>query len=355
MKRMATRCAIAATLVLGCLVAGCAHLGAGDGPVGATDAAEVAEEAGAPVWLEIDGRPFTEQDVDDWIRAECFAREVGNRSPSEAYQVRADSIEQIIDYEVVKAEAERRGVSTVLMISDEVEAMGPVTPAQIAVFYEDNRERLGAVPLEEAEDDIRLYLERQRPAELRARLRERADVRVLLEPPRTQVDASGPALGPEDAPVTLVEFSDYQCPFCRRAEPTLQELAARYPDQLRIVFRHFPLASIHPLARGAAEAAVCAEAQGRFWDYHEQLWSQGRALARADLRAGAQRVGLDMAAFDVCLDAPQTAQRVQEDVSAARAAGVRSTPSFFVNGIALQGARPLEDFVRVIERELARP
>jgi len=176
---------------------------------------------------------------------------------------------------------------------------------------------------------------------------------VLLERPRTQVEAAGPARGPADAPITIIEFSDYQCPFCRRAEPTLKQVLERYEGKVRFVFRHFPLDRIHPLARGASEAAACADQQGKFWEFHDQLFAENAQLDRAGLDTLAGKTGLDPAAFKLCMDERKTQALVEKDVQAGSAAGVSGTPAFFINGIPLRGAVPAEEFQRIIDDELA--
>ena len=178
---------------------------------------------------------------------------------------------------------------------------------------------------------------------------------MLIEPPRIDVAAEGPSLGPAGAPVTIIEFSDYQCPFCKRAEPTVREIAKRYPEQVRLVFRHFPLDNIHPEARSAAEAATCAEDQGKFWEFHELLFDElsepreGRSCASSPGQAK-----LDLAAFDACVAERRHRARVDADVAAGREAGVSGTPAFYVNGIPLSGARSVDEFVKLIERELEK-
>jgi protein-disulfide isomerase len=167
------------------------------------------------------------------------------------------------------------------------------------------------------------------------------------------ISTDGHARGPEDARVTIVEFSDYQCPYCARAEPIIADVMARYPDDVRFVYRHLPLA-MHPEARRASEAAVCAEAQGRFWDYHALLFANQRALAPDDLDAYAVELGLDMTAFDACLQSDATAERVGRDMEEAKRAGITGTPAFFVNGVPFHGARPAAEFVEIIESELQR-
>jgi predicted DsbA family dithiol-disulfide isomerase len=347
----------AATLVVGaCLVAGCAARGpqaTAPSPPPSSEAAAPAPDT-EPVWLEVAGRSYTSRDVDAWIRDECFEREVTSKPPHEQYEARADAIEHMADDLALKAAAARRGVSPEELLESEVAARGPVTAGEIAAFYEANRDRMGDVPLEDVAEDIARYLERQRPREVRAALREDARVRVLLEPPRILLDPVGPSRGPADAPVTVIEFGDYQCPFCRRAEPTVRALMERYPRDLRYVYRQLPLDSIHPGSRLAAQGAVCADSAGRFWEFHEELFANPKALARADLVRYARAVGLEPHSFEACLDHPGTRARVDQDVDAARAAGIRGTPTFVVNGILLSGVQPLDRFVRLIEQELER-
>jgi len=163
----------------------------------------------------------------------------------------------------------------------------------------------------------------------------------------------GPALGPADAPVTIVEFSDFNCPFCERVAPTLKALRARYPDRVRIVFRHYPL-PMHTRARAIAEAAVCADEQGAFWTFHDRIFADPKPLADAAIRDLAGTVGLDLTRFDSCLSNGEAATIVQRDLDAGAAAGVTGTPAFFVNGIPMSGAQPLASFVRVIDGEIAR-
>jgi protein-disulfide isomerase len=186
-----------------------------------------------------------------------------------------------------------------------------------------------------------------------AKLRENAEVTIDLEPPRIMVATTGPSRGSKDAPITIVEFSDYQCPFCGRAEPVMEDVLSRYPGQVRLVFRHLPL-GFHKNARPAAEASVCAENQGRFWEYHALLFQNQKALGAEALEKYAVDAGLDVEDFKTCLTDEPTRARVEEDLREAREAGASGTPAFFVNGIPLSGALPAEAFVKIIDEELAR-
>lgn len=162
-----------------------------------------------------------------------------------------------------------------------------------------------------------------------------------------------PSLGPANAPITLVEFGDFQCPFCRQWEQeTYQPLLAAYPGKIRFVFRDFPLTSIHPNAMPAAEAAQCANAQGQFWAYHDKLFGSEN-LSDDVYKQYAQELGLDMTKFNDCLTNHTSAAAIQSDMDFANNLGINSTPTFFINGLAVVGAQPLNTFTSVIDKELA--
>jgi protein-disulfide isomerase len=166
--------------------------------------------------------------------------------------------------------------------------------------------------------------------------------------------AGSPALGPADAPITIVEFSDYECPYCRRWHlETLPRLRAAYPEQLRFVFRDFPITSIHANAAPAAEAAHCAGEQDAFWEFNEKLFTMELGLSPSAYKQYASGLGLDEQAFGECVDERRYAKDVQDDFEFAANLGIRSTPTFFINGIALVGAQPFEVFQQVIDLELA--
>ena len=161
------------------------------------------------------------------------------------------------------------------------------------------------------------------------------------------------ATGPEDAPITIIEFSDYQCPFCRRwHQEVYQPLLAAYPGKIKLVYRHLPLTSIHPDAFPAAEAAMCAGEQNAYWQYHEKLFAS-ELLGTEVYKQYAQELGLDVTTFEACITDHKYQQAIQEDSDFAVNLGVRSTPTFFVNGLAIVGAQPLEVFKQVIDKELA--
>ena len=164
-----------------------------------------------------------------------------------------------------------------------------------------------------------------------------------------------PARGPQNAAVTIVEFSDFQCTFCKRyVDETQPLILATYGSRVRYVFRDFPIAQLHPQAQKAAEAAQCAFDQGKFWEYHDRLFQNQGLLDDASLKAHATALGLDASAFNTCLDSGKYTQEVQKDFDDARAYGVTGAPTFFINGRKVVGAKPYAEFSAIIEEELAK-
>jgi protein-disulfide isomerase len=170
---------------------------------------------------------------------------------------------------------------------------------------------------------------------------------------KVDVPADSPIRGPKFAPVTIVEWSDFQCPFCGRVMPTLKQVEDTYGDKVRIIFRHQPL-PFHPNAKPAAEASFAAAEQGKFWQYHDKLFANQQSLDRASLEKYAGEVGLDVKKFKASLDSGKFAKRVEEDSAAGMAAGANGTPTFFVNGREFVGAQPFESFKNVIDEELKK-
>src|SRR5262249_52548224 len=157
----------------------------------------------------------------------------------------------------------------------------------------------------------------------------------LQAPPvfRAEVAVDGaPFIGPDAAPVTIVEFTDFQCPFCKRVIPTLAQVRSRYGEKVKLVYRDFPLDNIHPQARKAAEAAQCAHDQGKFWAYHDALFANAPNAGAEQLKKYAQQVGLDLPSFERCLSSGTYAGSVQKSVDEGIRLGVTGTPAFFING-----------------------
>jgi protein-disulfide isomerase len=239
-------------------------------------------------------------------------------------------------------------------VGSKVEAPSDV---EVEAFYEQNQARIRA-PLEQVRSQVAQLLLSTRMDEARgklvAALRANSEVSVFLDPPRMRVNLDhAPLRGPETAAVTIVEFSDFQCPFCRRVQPTLAEVQKKYGDKIRWSFKDLPLVSIHPDAQKAAEAARCAGEQDKFWEYRAAMFEAAKISSELH-EATADKLGLDKPAFDACLQSDRYQAAVQADSDEAQSLGISGTPAFVINGIVLSGAQPLEAFVNVIDAELAR-
>lgn len=168
----------------------------------------------------------------------------------------------------------------------------------------------------------------------------------------TVTGSSNNVLGPESAKVTIVEYSDFQCPFCGKAAPTMKQILEKYPNDVRIVYKHFPL-PIHTNSKKAAEAAECAAEQGRFWEYHDTLFANQNALYTNMLKDYAKQIGLNTTQFNVCFDSGAMRNRVEQDKKEGESLGVRGTPAFFVNGKMISGAQPISVFEDAINKALS--
>lgn len=277
----------------------------------------------------------------------------------EEYEVRRQALERLISERILETEAASRGLSMDAYLKAEVADRVPApTPKEIADIYEANKKRFGGRTLEEISADLtRSVKERwqsEQEAVFRQALRSQAQVTILLKEPRAdlKVPADAPTLGPADAPVTLVEFLDYQCPYCQRVQPTVNELLTHYGTKLRFVHRDFLLG--HPRALPAARAARCAGDQKRFWEYHTRLLTEPSDFSDEDLRKRATSLGLDGAAFATCLGSDRFDPIIKRSVDQGTELGVSGTPTFFINGKRLVGVRPVEDFRQVIDAELGR-
>jgi len=299
------------------------------------------------------GKPIAATAVDDLVRAQLMdlrARE---------HQLRSQALDALITQALLEKEAATRGVTPEALHKAEVEDKAVVSDADAKAYYEANKARMGTTSEADALAQIKAGLGQQRQAERRAAfardLRKKYDVKVLLEPYRVPVEiGKAPMRGNPQAPVTVVEFSDFQCPYCVRARPTVNRVRETYGDKVRWVFRHFPL-DFHAQAEKAGEAAACAGEQGKFWEMHDLLWTNTAKLQVDDLKAHAATLGLDGPTFAQCLDSGKYAGLVESDLEAGQGYGVSGTPAFFVNGRPLVGAQPFDAFAQVIDDELQRP
>jgi protein-disulfide isomerase len=307
------------------------------------------------VLATVDGVAITRAEVEDALGATLAKVE------EQAFQMRKDQLDELIAARLLEAEAKKRGIAVDALIAQEVSGrVAAVTEADVDAFVTVNRHRIQGDPAK-LTPQIRGYLQEQREADRRTEfvegLRKAARVDVQLKAPpvfRAKVATDGfPSRGAADAPVTIVEFSDFHCPYCRAVQPTLNALLAKYPGKVRLVYRHFPLDSLHPQARRASEASWCAAEQDRFWQFHDRIYANGPDASPETLQRLASESGVDAARFSTCLASGRAATSIERDLQEGTSHGVSGTPGFFVNGRSLSGNLPLESFVRIIDEELA--
>ena len=279
------------------------------------------------------------------------------------YEILEQRLDQLIGERLLAQEAKRRNISVEDLLKTEVLAKAPDVPdSEVTGFINQNRGRLPKMDDKELRLKVWDHLRSQKVNEQRQSylqgLRGRSQVTVLLqEPTSARYEVSGErgfARGPKDAPVTIVEFSDFQCPFCKTATATIKQVLDKYPGKVRLVFRDYPLASLHPQAPKAHEAARCAGDQAKFWEYHDVLFERSPKIAPQDLKQYAQELKLNATAFDQCLDSGKYTAEVDKDFQEGVGLGLTGTPSFFINGKQIVGAQPLAAFQRVVDGELAK-
>lgn len=274
-------------------------------------------------------------------------------------EILENALERLVEEKLLETEAAKQGISKEELTAKEIDRKAPETTSEeIESFYEQNKQRI-KMAKEEALPQIGNYLRKQKAISARQvfmeTLEKECKVIRSLEPLRFDVSASQrPVQGPASAPVLLVLFSDFQCPYCEEMSHTLKEVVKNYGKKVRLVFRQLPLTSIHKFAQKAAEASLCAAAQGRFWEMHDLLFQDQENLGEKDLKTKAAKLGLDTAAFNKCLDGEQFTAQIREDVRAGAAAGADGTPALYVNGRFLNGNRPYDDIAEVIDEELNR-
>jgi protein-disulfide isomerase len=314
-----------------------------------------AESSSNEPLAEVNGEVITVKDLEGALGARLSKLE------EQIYDLKRQELDSLIARRLFAQEAAKRGISVAALLDAEVTAkVSLVTEKEIEDFYQANKARMRGDDTE-VRQKIRAFLQQQKLTTRREAfvesLRSQGKVIVRLQPPpaiRVEVSTEGaPIRGAADASVTVVEFSDFECPFCKQTQPTLKQVLERYPGKVRLAYRDFPLDSIHPQARRAAEAARCAHDQGKFWEYHDVLFTQSPQLAPEDLRRYAGQVGLDVTKFDGCLATGVHKAAVQRDLDEGNRLGITGTPAFFINGRTLTGAQPLEAFTRLIEQELA--
>ncbi|MBF0173577.1 MAG: DsbA family protein [Magnetococcales bacterium] len=272
------------------------------------------------------------------------------------YDLRMEKVEAEVLDQLLALEAKANNIPKD-QVEDKMAAkfLVPVTEEQVKQFMDANKEK---IPNNDPaiKEKVNTFLKDQALKHAKMKYHEdlvnRYKVEIMLEEPRYTVP--GPqdlSRGPAQAPITIIEFSDFECPYCRKAQGVLAQLKDAYGDKLRFVFRHYPL-PFHKMAPKASEAAMCANEQGKFWPYHDALFVESQSLAVDALKELAKKLGLDATKFNECLASNRHAERITSDSATGRELGITGTPTFFINGVKLVGAIPLNTFKEVIDREI---
>lgn len=294
---------------------------------------------------------ITEQEVDAKLKAQLASLQI------QLYELKKSAVEEIANDYLVQQAAKNVHLSVDQYLKREVDdKMSAPSDNDLHKIYDQLKGQINQ-PYDKVKSSLAGYAKEQRRKEgrdeLMAKLRARHGLKILLKAPRFDVVADDrPSLGPQSAPVTIVEFGDFQCPFCKRAEDALNRVRAKYGDKVRLVYADYPL-GMHQHAFEAARASRCAGEQGKFWPYHDALYADQSKLAPGDLKADAAKLKLDTGKFNACFDKSKYDSDVRKDMENGQSLGVEGTPAFFINGRPLLGSQPFPKFEEIIDEELA--
>ena len=354
-SRLLTAAGLGVGLVL--LAAGCGGASAGSGVQdGKMTPSILPETVPSEVLGVLNGEEITLADLserDRWqlarLRADYY---------TEAHRLLEESAIRTARERLLLSAATEKGLTLNLYYSQEI-GIPEVSDAELQRVYNQNRQQFGGRTLAEIGSDLRRQIANQKLnmeiEQAGNELLRGAEWDLTVPAYRISIETEGhAALGPDEAGVEMVVFSDFECPYCRRFNLSLDQLREEeeYSEQVRVVFRHYPLRSIHPLAQKAAEASVCAEEQGKFWEYHDALWTDDD-LGSDVLEHHARLLGLDTEEFAACVNSGRNYARVQTDVEAAMELGQSGTPAVFLNGRHIGGYLTFDALKAQIDRELA--
>jgi predicted DsbA family dithiol-disulfide isomerase len=300
----------------------------------------------------VNGRPITLKQVDESTSAQVYPLQ------QQLYAIRKAALENLIAAKILESEAAARGITIEELRTQLTLGEISVARAQIEEAYAQNKSFFASMSPDEAKERLRLDLENQaRMKHYRTgleALRKKWSVELSFNAPQFVLeldDGVSPAKGSTHAAVTIVEFSDFECPFCSQVQGTLKQVMQTYGKDVRLVFKHMPLEG-HRNSLPAARAAYCAAEQDRFWQFHDALFAS-RNLSPALFEEIANDLGLGVPKFRACLESEQSRTAIVKDIETARLFRIESTPSFIVNGKLIKGALSFTDFQKIIERELS--
>jgi len=305
-----------------------------------------------PPLATVDGQPVMDEDIAPYVQGQLRPLR------EQEYQIKKKALDTLITQRILEGEAKKKGVTTDKLLEQEVDAkVAEPADGELNAIYAMQKEQINR-PFEEVKTQLQQSLKKARIQQARqeysAHLREHAKVAVLLGLPRVQIGFDPARVrGNPNAKVMIVEFSDFQCPYCGQVEATLKKVLAKHEGVVALAFRDMPISQIHPFAQGAAEASRCAGEQGKYWEYHDLLFGDQNGLDRNGLLAKAVKLQLDAKQFDACVSSEKFKAQVQQDNQEGMRVGVTGTPGFFINGIFMSGAQSEAVFEKAIEDQLA--
>lgn len=304
----------------------------------------------------IDGLPVTDDQLPAADQAQL------TRMMVQVYSVKLRALHTVLDQKLIAAEAKKKGITADELFKSEILAKVPEpTEDQVKAYYA-TRTEPNKAPYDDVKDKMRqnlkdLEVQKAQAAYIQGLWQQAAadgELVILMTPPKIEIAADPSRLrGDPKAPVTIVEFSDFSCPFCRKAEAIIAEVLAKYPGQVKLGYRDFPLETLHPQAELAAEASRCASDQGKYWEYHDLLFDSQDKQTSDALLDDARTLNLDDQKFAACLSSGSYKAKVDQDIQMGSRAGVVATPGFFINGRFVNGAQPAAAFEKIIDQELA--
>lgn len=306
----------------------------------------------APIAI-IEGQPVYNSDLAGAAAAKLL------QIRQQEYDAEIQALDALVRQKTVENEAKKQGLTVEQLYQKEVDSkIADPSDAEARGYYLAVKSQT-TLSFENVEPQIKSIMKQAQIQDAREKyadsLRAKAEVAILLRPPAVNTGENDPLRiqGDPNAPITIVEFGDYQCPYCGRAETTVQNLLKKYNGKVKLAFRDFPLSAIHPFAEGAAVASRCAEAQNKFWPMHDAMYADQSKLTADDLIKTASSLGMNGEAFSACMKSDKYKTSIQQDMETGQKAGVTGTPAFFVNGRFINGSVPQAQFEQIIDSELA--
>jgi protein-disulfide isomerase len=300
----------------------------------------------------VGGQPISDEDLLPFVQSQIFQLRL------QEYEIRSKALDSLINQKLLEAEAKKKGMASEKLLEQQVDSkIADPSDAELQALYIVQKAQLGK-SFDEIKPQLRQLLKQAKLQQARQdyykTLREQAGVSILLKKPMVEV-AYDPARvrGDPKASIIILEFSDFQCPYCQSVEPTLKSLLAKYDGRVGLSYRDFPLRDIHSQAQIAAEAGRCAGEQGKFWEFHDLLFAHQNKLNQEDLFEEAHSLNLNEKQFAACFSSGKYKAQIEEDLQLGLRSGLNGTPGFIINGTLLTGNLPQESFEKIIEAELS--